>query len=167
MVPQLVIRDSESPSGCSFAGLMELYENNYIFLRRLIPQLDHGDDVMVSSISHGPDLHLAIEERCAYTTTLALTHQFAEVLAPETLPNLRLRIYHDARVAEVMPHSAPEGFAGGSIRPTSGMGTLAWRWQVNRFLQRWLRYCLGEGYGFPVEFDDRVTLRPPARRWAV
>lgn len=146
---------------------MELYENNYIFLRRLIPQLDQGDDVMVSSICHGPDLHLAIEERCPYTTTLALTHQFMEYAAPEVLPNLRLRIYHDARVAEVMPGSLPAGFAGAPFKPVSGGATLAWRWQVNRFLQRWLRYCLGEGYGFPVEFDDRVTLRPPARRWAV
>ena len=167
MVSQLVIRDSESPAGCSFAGLMELYENNYIFLRRLIPQLDHGDDVMVSSISHGPDLHLAIEERCPYTTTLSLTHQFLLESAPETLPNLQLRIYHDARVAEVMPTCAPTGFAGASFKPMASRGTLAWRWQVNRFLQRWLRFCLGEGYGFPVEFDDRVTLRPPARRWAV
>lgn len=167
MVSQLVIRDSESPTGCSFAGLMELYENNYIFLRRLIPQLDHGDDVMVSSVCHGPDLHLEIEERCPYTTTLSLTHQFLRKSAPEALPNLQLRIYHDARVAEVMPTCAPAGFAGAAFEPMARRGTLAWRWQVNRFLQRWLRFCLGEGYGFPVEFDDRVTLRPPARRWAV
>jgi len=148
---------ADAPREGNFAALMELYENNYIFLRRLVPQLDGRRDAQVSSIDRGPDLHLEVIERCAYTTTVLLTHRFSGVEALESLPDLRVRIYHDARVAEVMPDG----------ERVAGNGTLASRWVTNRFLNRWLRYCLGEGHGFESDSDRAVIQRPPARRWAV
>jgi hypothetical protein len=139
----------------SFAALMELYENNYIYLRRLVPQLDGQRDAQVSSVERGPDLHLEVIERCPYTTNLLLTHRFEQVKGAEALPDLRVRIYHDARVAEVLSDHSPEA------------GTLAWRWALNRFLNRWLRYCLGEGHAFANDNERAVIERPQARRWAV
>ena len=145
----------ECPDQGSFAALMELYETNYIYLRRLVPQLDGRRDAQVSSVDRGPDLHLAVTERCPYTTSLLLTHRFEALEGEESLPDLRVRIYHDARVAEVMPEFAPES-AG-----------LLWRWESNRFLNRWLRYCLGEGHAFDTNSERSVVERPQARRWAV
>lgn len=157
----------ESRAGRSFAALMELYENNYIYLRRLIPDVDRHADRMVSTIDGSPDLHLEVTERCAYTTNVLLTHCFDREQAPEVLPDLRVRIYHDARVAEVLPESSPQGFGGGRCAVLPSRGTLAWRWEVNRFLNRWLRYCLGEGHAFPPEADGIPAPRPVARRWAL
>ncbi|PWG64399.1 DUF1249 domain-containing protein [Sediminicurvatus halobius] len=157
----------ESQAGRSFAALMELYENNYIFLRRLIPDVDRNADRVVSSIDGSPDLHLEVTERCAYTTNVILTHRFDRAQMPEVLPDLRVRIYHDARVAEVLPESSPQGFGGSRPHALPERGTLAWRWEVNRFLNRWLRYCLGEGHAFPPEVDGTPAPRPEARRWAV
>jgi len=148
---------AQRPPRGSFAALMELYESNYIFLRRLVPQLDGRRDAQVSSVDRGPDLHLDVIERCPYTTTLMLTHRFARADGDESLPDLQVRIYHDARVAEVLATDTE----------TNGEATLAWRWGVNRFLNRWLRYCLGEGHGFPSVADDPAVVRPSARRWAV
>ena len=144
-----------APDG-SFAALMELYESNYIYLRRLVPQLDGRRDAQVSSIDRGPDLHLEVIERCPYTTTLMLTHRFPRPEGDEWLPDLQVRIYHDARVAEVLK----------TDNEVTVQGTLAWRWAANRFLIRWLLYCLGEGHGFPTTDGDAVVLRPAARRWS-
>ncbi len=158
---------AEAPEQGSFAALMELYENNYIYLRRLVPQLDGKRDAQVSSVDRGPDLHLEVTERCPYTSSLLLTHRFGPGPGAEALPDLRVRIYHDARVAEVLPDTAPERLAGVCAGRLAQTGTLAWRWQVNRFLNRWLRYCLGEGHAFAAADPQGSAPRPSARRWAV
>ncbi|MDR9414341.1 MAG: DUF1249 domain-containing protein [Spiribacter sp.] len=155
MVLQTRANPLESPDQGSFAALMELYEMNYIYLRRLVPQLDGRRDAQVSSVDRGPDLHLEVTERCPYTTSLLLTHRFEARDGEESLPDLRVRIYHDARVAEVMAEFPPAAPA------------LLWRWESNRFLNRWLRYCLGEGHAFDANNERPVVERPQARRWAV
>lgn len=156
----------EASGGRSFAALMELYENNYIYMRRLIPDLDRSRDVVISRVEGAVDLHMQILERHAYTTSLRLTHFFTRGDESEVIPNLMLRIYHDARVAEVLPVSWLQGFRYWSQREPPPPGTLAWRWEVNRFLNRWLRYCLGEGHAFDPDRTVQPALRPQARRWA-
>lgn len=128
---------------------MELYENNYIFIRRLLPQLDRLPVNAVSHVSGAVDLHLRILERCPYTTTLCLTHRFVDETGERSSPDLVIRIYHDARAAEVLPDSSLSSFRlwQGQIPDPRSLG---WRWEVNRFLNRWLRYCLGEGHQFAL-----------------
>ncbi|MDZ7809663.1 MAG: DUF1249 domain-containing protein [Arhodomonas sp.] len=64
-------------------------------------------------------------ERCAYTTSVLLTHYFRRGGDAEVAPDLRMRIYHDARVAEVLPDSRLDGFR--RQRPGPETGSLAWR----------------------------------------
>lgn len=130
----------------SFANLMELYENNYIFIRRLVPELDRLPVDVVSRVAGAVDLRLTIQERCRYTTTLTLTHVFDGDVG--TSPDLEIRVYHDARTAEVLPSSSFKSFGLWERQPQPDPRSLAWRWEVNRFLFRWLRYCLGEGHRF-------------------
>lgn len=131
----------------SFANLMELYENNYIFMRRLLPDLDRLPDQAISRVAGAVDLQLDIIERCPYTTMLTLTHLF-EDQDGFTSPDLEVRVYHDARTAEALPSSSLQGFKLWRRQPQPDPRSLAWRWEVNRFLFRWLRYCLAEGHGF-------------------
>lgn len=156
----------ETGSGRSFAALMELYESNYIYLRRLVPEPDRQGDVVVSRVNGTADLHLRITERYAYTTGMMLTHSFDAADEPETTPDLQVRVYHDARVAEVLPHSRLKGFRPWRDTTPPQAGTLAWRWETNRFLNRWLRYCLGEGHAFQPRDDLPPAVRPVARRWS-
>ncbi|MCS4504385.1 hypothetical protein KBTX_00888 [wastewater metagenome] len=149
----------------SFAALMELYENNYIYMRRLLPEPDRNGDCVVSRVPGTPDLHLRVVERCAYTTSVVLTHHFHRGDTAEVTPDLRVRIYHDARVAEVLPDSCLSGFRRDCRGPETG--SMAWRWEVNRFLNRWLRYCLGEGHSFMPVLGEPPAYRPLARRWSV
>ena len=125
----------------SFAALMELYEINYIYMRRLAPDLERADGAREVSVTRdGVALRLEVLERSRYTSTVLLTHRFESDGGVESVPDLTVRVYHDARVAEVMAHG------GRTNRDPSG--SLHERWASNRFLNRWLRFSLGEGHAF-------------------
>ena len=91
------------PNPNTFAGLMELYENNYIKLKRLCGNFDVLHDYSYSKVSKGLDLHLHVIERTKYTITLNLTYKFFESNNKlRELPNLLIRVYFDAMQAEVL-----------------------------------------------------------------
>ena len=125
----------------SFAGLMELYEKNYIRLRNIVPDLAVADE-MISAVPGHQDLHLSITQRCKYTTMLRMTYQFEQ--AGQTLfePDLHLKVYHDARVIEV------QQFQSRTHGPLSMTNMIDQKWMMNRFLYKWLGYCLHQGHYF-------------------
>ena len=61
-----------------FVHLMDLYENNYMRLRRLIPDITRLSDSAVSHLPGCLSLHVSILERSKFTTTLCLTYYFDE-----------------------------------------------------------------------------------------
>ncbi|MDH3763813.1 MAG: hypothetical protein OEU50_22775, partial [Gammaproteobacteria bacterium] len=63
------VRKGRAANARSFAGLMELYEQNYMRLRNIAPDLKVADE-MISSVPDHQDLLLSITERCRYTTML-------------------------------------------------------------------------------------------------
>jgi uncharacterized protein YqiB (DUF1249 family) len=131
----------------TFASLMDLYERNYIGIRRLIPLMPPAQTRQVSPLPGGLDLHLEVLERFRYTTELFLTYHFPRGTGAVAEPDLRIRIYHDARLAEVMAaqlRHRPEFRIGEEDAKTQ----LSTRWQVNRFLYKWLNYCLHQGHRF-------------------
>jgi uncharacterized protein YqiB (DUF1249 family) len=137
-----------------FVSLMDLYENNYMRLRRLIPDLQALPD---NSISHLPgclDLHLTILERSKFTTTFSLTYFFDEGEQTFAEPALTIRIYHDANIAEVLAGHLQHGRL--RYEHVSG-NAIKVKWKLNRFLFKWLGYCLYLGHSFtsPVNAEAR------------
>ncbi len=136
----------------SFSALMDLYERNYIQIRRLLPDMPPAAAMRVSRTAGGLDLHLRIIERCPYTSQLNLTYQFDDDAgSPIAEPNLRIRVYHDARQAEVMTahlrhHAAFSNDLADAVR--LDRASLYRRWRINRFLYKWLSYCLRQGHRF-------------------
>jgi len=154
-----------------FGNLMELYERNYVQLRLLIPDLKRGP--ISTTVSNVPDcmtLYLQLTEQSPYTSTLRLTYRFIEPASPVSAsgrqkvslrataePDLTIRVYHDARSAEVM-----SGLLHGQQHPRKTRG-LDGSWQLNRFLYKWLRYLLYRGHGFRLcgqsgQWDDRSAV---------
>lgn len=144
----------------SFAALMDLYERNYINLRRLLPIMPPASTVRISRVAGGLDLHLQVLKRSRYTSDLILTYQFRQNGGTVTAePNLHIRIYHDARMAEVMAahlrhHAA--FIADFHPNPQADGSHLHARWQTNRFLFKWLTYCLRQGHRFTGQFAHLV-----------
>ncbi len=138
-------------SGCqtrNLAGLMALYESNYLRLRRLAPDLERLGETNLSTVEGAMDLHLRVMERFKYTTEIILTYSFSGPIDPILEPNVRIRVYHDAHVVEAM--SATLRYLHRSNRCHRGAvpTELEKRWEVNRFLQRWLGYCGRQGHLF-------------------
>ncbi|QQS53428.1 MAG: DUF1249 domain-containing protein [Candidatus Competibacteraceae bacterium] len=156
--PQTGLLAHDTPG--SFAALMDLYERNYINLRRLLPIMPPASTACVSRVVGGLDLHLRILERSRYTSGLTLTYQFHQDDGTVTAePNLRIRIYHDARMAEVMAaHLRHRAAFAAEFHPGHQADDthLHARWRTNRFLFKWLAYCLRQGHRFTGQFAHPV-----------
>jgi uncharacterized protein YqiB (DUF1249 family) len=133
----------------SFVSLMTLYESNYIRLAWLVPNLDSIESQQISMVESDCPLYLGIEDRSRYTTTLRLTYVFDEQGESVADPDLRVRIYHDAHLAEARScarwhrHSMLESIRSQLARDLSD------RWQRNIMLNKWLDYCVERGHRFP------------------
>jgi uncharacterized protein len=132
----------------SFVSLMSLYESNYIRLGWLIPHLSEIDGACISNVAGDCPLHLRIDERSRYTTTLTLTYLFEEEGGQIADPDLQIRVYHDARLAEVQAcarwhrHTMLEAIRSNLARAVGD------RWLRNIMLNKWLDYCVERGHRF-------------------
>lgn len=141
---------------------MEIYECNYIRVRNLVPDIDIMPDAVISRIDGVLDLHLRITERCKFTTTFNLTYHFQDPDGHFPAPDMTVRMYHDAQVAEVTACGRRRGLRHAVYNRMFHSYSLAEKWRMNRFLQKWLGYCLMQGHRFipgrillPV--DDAVS----------
>lgn len=125
--------------------LLELFEENYRILSRLVPQLRQSEGSYRSTRGLGMDLYLEVLEQTPYTTLLHLTYYFPHAGGAHPDPDTTLRAYHDAGQVEVMDlRQTALPLARGPHYPT-----LEQKWKANLFLSKWLAYCLNEGHGFP------------------
>ncbi|MDQ2068395.1 DUF1249 domain-containing protein [Natronospira bacteriovora] len=128
---------------------MSLYEGNYRRLRTLVEALDAPPAHAISRVPGDLPLHLEVLERCPYTSTLRLTYWFdadREPVWPD--PDLIVRIYHDARMAEVT--SCCEFHRHRILRPwvTPGGEEIRQRWARNQMFHKWLEFCIENGHRF-------------------
>ena len=125
----------------SFSSLMDLYEYNYLRLRKIVPDLKIADEMISVSPGH-LDLFLSVTERCKYTTMVRMTYQFHKDDKLVCQPDMHIKIYHDARNAEVQDRLDRK-----HRRIYSGE-TLQQKWLLNKFLYKWLGYCIYQGHFF-------------------
>lgn len=145
---------------------MALCEENYEALLRLAPALVSLDGRLLSRREGQPDLEIEIIDQAPYTTTLRLTHRFAD---PEVSaeagggldPNALLRAYHDAGQVELLDLRQTNL----PLYCTYHAPALAAKWKANLFLSKWLGWCVREGHRFPgsarrAAADPRPALLP-------
>lgn len=136
------------PQPRSFAGLMALYESNFRRFVRLIPEIDIPFDHAVSHSSSDRDLELKVLERCKFTTTVNLTYWFEHAGQRKADPDLTVRLYRDAELAEAVHCDATSRYAAMSGIDWVDADTLNAQWPRNLLLNKWLAYCLQQGHGF-------------------
>jgi hypothetical protein len=126
-----------------------------------MPELDTMPAVAVSRVPGALDLHLKILERCRFTTTLGLTYHFNEEEGEFPAPDIKVRIYHDAQVAEVISCGRRRGLHHAEYNRLHHHYSLTEKWRMNRFLHKWLGYCLRQGHCFaPVRESPLLTETP-------
>ena len=128
-----------------YGSLMDLHENNYLRFKRLVSDLHSINDHAISVVPEHMDLHLQIIERSKFTTTVRMTYHFLENQTLIAEPDLKLRIYHDACLVEVLAGHLKHGRQRLDHLPATA---LKLKWRLNRLLYKWLGYCLHLGYEF-------------------
>lgn len=126
----------------------DYYETNFERLAWLVPRLASAHGVLLSHGTDGMSLQLTIVERSKYTTTIALTHHLRSKDAIVTDPFMKIRIYHDARVAEVLSYQCQSQLQIFHPDATLNIPNLREKCRINRFLGEWLDYCIAYGYRF-------------------
>jgi uncharacterized protein len=128
-----------------FVALMGLYESNYLRFAQLVGDLGALRDRMISRVPGDCELVLEMRARAPYTSELDLTYLLPEPSTATTgpapltrLPDLRLRLYHDAHLLEAHER--------GQTRAAER--ELQQCWRRNMMLNKWLEYCTERGHRF-------------------
>ncbi len=123
-------------------------EANYLRLMKLLPDLDESQQwhFAVSDESlHLGELVIKVTERSKYTTLLRIFQKdsWGHWLSQ---PELSVRMYHDARMAEVVGYQKQRHFEGRYLYPNDKMRQPDEKLQINLFLGEWLAHLQQYGH---------------------
>ena len=130
--------------------LEQLCESNYRKIFKLIPELRTVNDKIIGLAPKNQTcLYLQVVERGAYSMTIELSHHFDKEHDKQLLPALRIIIYLDAQLAEVLcDHARPS--VNRVFKDFSFCQEIVnYKWRLNFFLEKWLDYCIAKNYRFP------------------
>lgn len=130
-------------------------EANYVRLRKLMGRNPLGEVRFIVTTANQQWLHLLkVTERSPYTTTLDLSRTAVLHASPWlSMPRLTLRMYHDAKLAEVLAWQGHQRLRPRYDYPNQSMYQSDEKYQLNCFLGEWLNVCLAQGQDLdPVAF---------------
>ena len=127
------------------AGLQALCAANYARLRKLLPRLDaDNEDSFIIDVAGEQGVAVRVLERGPYTTIIDIKQQTPFALWAKA-PHFQVRLYHDARMAEVFACQRGRHFRPRYDYPNKSMYQRDEKFQVNRFFSEWLGVCLSNG----------------------
>jgi hypothetical protein len=144
----------------TFVALMGLYESNYVRMKWLthppgmarvpgvVSDLRTLDGSHCSSVAGDCDLLLSVTERTPYTSTVNLTYLFQQDAETVQYPDMRVRIYHDAHLAEAQEWAGSHSQHVLKALRIQAERELDQRWARNVMLNKWLEYCVERGHRF-------------------
>lgn len=171
--------------------LQDLQTEIYRQLQLLIPDDIAHYDSFLSRVHGSPLLRMDVLERHPYTHFMRLTYQFDKRVPPEIAPDAHIRLYNDARLAEVTSFDPEQGFkrqAPGMGSPLDRLGVnlnnspsepntaetpsvtlftpsqiLQRSWRKNQALDKWLGYLLHQGHSLTSmqPASDKITGKQP------
>lgn len=123
-------------------------EANYARLMQLLPAMRESTEARRVAMSQGEQqlgvLALQVLETCPYTSTLSVCQEHSLPWLP--VPQMEVRVYHDARMAEVIGAQSARRFRGIYPYPNAAMHQPDEKTQLNLFLGEWLSHCLACGH---------------------
>jgi len=119
-----------------------LHEDNYLLLNMLLPEFSKVENNYKSTFSGKPLLSIKVLNRFKYTLEITMNYTFEFGDSEE----IKIKIYHDANVAEIVSCSDLQEFIrlmGPKINYRIHAKTRA---SLTVFLNKWLCYLLKNGY---------------------
>lgn len=121
-------------------------EANYLRLEKILGDLSKDSYSLMVERNNRRWLHkFEIIERSRYTVTLLLTQESPYSINWLKMPKLTVRIYLDARIAEVLACEGHRRLRPRYEYPNVFMYQMDEKLQLNRFLGEWLSVCLTQG----------------------
>lgn len=124
-------------------------EANYLRLQKLVAGLEQNEYRFMVRRGQQEWLELLhIIERSPYTTTLRLKRVAIMPVAQWLhMPSLTVRMYHDAKLAEVLAWEGHKRLRPRYDYPNQAMYQSDEKLQINQFLGECLNLCLSHGWG--------------------
>lgn len=151
---------ARTPFASRFAWLMGLHGENFRRLERLFAPQRLVVGAHVSTVDDGLDVILDVYEHHPYTIDLGLTYALRDSTTGRRIPSARIRMYRDARMAEVLDHEADPQFERRLGTPPAQGSLFDQRIQRSTFLSRWLEYLAEQGHS--IGTLQRVVSEPEA-----
>lgn len=123
-----------------------IYEYNFHCLIELLPELQSPQRRLLSCGEVAGGLAVEVVEHHKYTTVIRLSQSLPVPLPLAANPVMTVRIYHDARVAEVLSYQNHQRFQPRYDYPNPDMCQRREKQRVNEFLGEWLRFCLANDW---------------------
>ena len=128
--------------------LEQLCEANYFKLLRLIPGLFNVKQSALGTANRKTAIQIRILERSPYTLTIELNHRFHLASDSPLVPALQIRIYLDAKSAEVLRDHFRSDVHKIFKSAAKSTEIMDYKWRLNYFLSKWLDHCLQADYQF-------------------
>jgi len=133
----------------SLVSLMTLCANNYMLLLKVLANTNKVNESRNFFISDKLAYTVKITEVTRYTSVIVIS-QTSNDLSHPTLtkllqPSMMVRLYHDARVAEVLSSQGIKRIQPRYDYPNKQMHQQDEKEQTNQFLNEWLHLCLELG----------------------
>ncbi|MFA0280831.1 MULTISPECIES: DUF1249 family protein [Vibrio] len=146
-MPNIAVK---KPYHVDLAELMRVYETNYAKLNALLPVGHEVGDVRCYQAVNMV-YQLTVNEVTKYTTLIDICQSDETPVFP--LPKMSVRLYHDARVAEVCASGDFSRVKAKYDYPNTKLLQKDEKFQLNKFLGEWLTFCLKTGISrTPIAF---------------
>lgn len=123
---------------------LSLCERNYAQLRHLLPQQPLCGAQRQFQLAEQHYYRLTITDVARFTTTVSIVSEGETTAFYQ--PAFEVRLYHDARVAEVIACQHVKRFKAVYDYPNSDMLLPDEKRQINQLLRDWLKMCISQGY---------------------
>ena len=146
----------------NLSTLLQLCETNYALLMRLFLNKSSLGEVVGNQYSFFISEHLSycitVKEITRYTTLINMkqlisSYCYADILAPTMI----IRLYHDARMAEINTSQHIRYIKPRYDYPNDKMHYPDEKQQINQFLKEWLQLCLQQGQVTVAALSTQIT----------
>lgn len=137
----------------NLVSLMSLCANNYMLLLRVLAGKSTIGETRYFFINDFLSYKVVVTEVTRYTSVITFEqeslndalHNIPNIVACALHPRMTIRLYHDARMAEVLSTQDIRQVKPRYDYPNSQMHQQDEKQQINQFLNEWLHLCLHLG----------------------
>ncbi|TVQ70517.1 MAG: DUF1249 domain-containing protein [Oceanospirillales bacterium] len=126
---------------------MAICQTNYGRILRLLPELQQTSSREFDLCYQAREVQVSlwVEESFRYTSTVVMRQTQTGGSPWLESPDIVVRLYHDARMAEVICTRRRRQYSGVYTYPNANMHQPDEKYQLNQFLAEWLTQCLSFG----------------------